>query len=125
MIVFVVVAPLAKIVCAFAALFANVIVPATLLSVPSAGVAVNAGVAPARTSPAAPVMEIVPVVVIVPPARGAVVAIDETVALLVLHVEHEMAPAELIAIGLEPFRPALPTFAMGMPVGIAAAGIAK
>ena len=68
---FEVVAPLPQIVWAFAALLESCIVPATLLSVPSAGVAVKAGVAPASTCPAAPVIEIAGVV---PPeeAMGAV-----------------------------------------------------
>ena len=54
------VAPLAIIVWKAAEPFASCSVPATLPSVPSDGVAVNAGPAPAKTCPAAPVMDMAP-----------------------------------------------------------------
>jgi hypothetical protein len=42
-------------------LFANAKVPVAVLATPNVGVAVNAGEAPAKTCPAAPVIEIAPV----------------------------------------------------------------
>lgn len=78
----VVVAPEEKIVWALAALLANWSVPATLLSVPSEGVAVNAPVEPFGICPAAP--------------------------------ESEIAPAALMATGVVPLRPDVPTAEMAI-----------
>jgi hypothetical protein len=43
----------------------------------------------------------------------------------VVHVAQAMTPAEEIVMGEVPESPALPTFAIGMPVGNAAAGMTK
>ena len=55
----------------------------------------------------------VPVVVMVPPVIGEVVAMDETVADEVLQVEQEIAPAAEMAMGDVPERPEEPTAPMG------------
>ena len=57
--------------------------------------------------------EIVPVVVIVPPERPVPAATDETVAFVVLHVAHPIAPvAPLYVIGDTPFKAVVEAYAV-------------
>ncbi len=93
-------------------------VPAVVPATPRVGVAVNAGVAPARTCPAAPAIEIAPVVALmdsgaeavdtsVPLAFGSVRVGEPAVACAVIVAVPLVAPVKTAAPVAEPATPSV------------------